>query len=124
MQTVTFLVEKTGTGFSAYSAEFGILSTGKTLKQVFSEAQSGLTEQCEYLGENPADYTIKFDYDLPTYFEIHRLNVDAVAAQMGMNASLMSQYINRKKVPSPKQKARIREGIKEYARTLSNFDFA
>ena len=124
MQTVTFLVEKTGTGYSAYSEDFGILSTGKTLKQVYAEAEAGIVEQAEYLGENPADYQLEFTYDLPALFEAYRLNVDAVSAHMGINATLMSQYINRKKVPSTKQKQRIETGIQDYARRLTNFRFA
>lgn len=124
MQTVKFLVEKTGTGYSAYAEEFSILATGKTLKQVYAEAEAGLAEQCEYLGESPAAYELEFTYDLPALFEAYRLNVEAISDFLGMNSTLISQYINGKKSPSRKQKDRIESGIHAYAKGLNNFRFA
>jgi hypothetical protein len=124
MQTVKFLVEKTGTGYTAYAEDFSILATGKNLKQVYADAEAGLAEQCEYMNENPADYQLEFTYDFPTLFEVYRLNVEAISAIVGINATLVSQYINGKKTPSRKQKDRIEEGIHSYARGLDNFRFA
>jgi hypothetical protein len=124
MQTVKFLVEKTGTGYTAYAEEFSILATGKNLKQVYADAEAGLAEQCDYLHENPADYRLEFTYDFATLFEVYRLNVEAISAISGINASLVSQYINGKKTPSRKQKDRIEAGIHSYARGLDNFRFA
>ena len=124
MKTVTFLVEKTGTGYSAYSEEFGILATGKTLKLAYQDAKDGLADQCEYMGEDVNQYQFEFTYDLPALFEAYRLNVDALAEYLGMNATLISQYINRKKVPSKKQKDRIETGIHQYAQALTSFKFA
>lgn len=124
MKTVTFLIEKTGTGYTAYAEDYSILSTGKTLKQVYEEAEAGLTEQCAYLHENVADYELVFTYDFPTLFEAYGLNAKAVGQAAGINPTLLSQYINGKKNPSPKQKTRIEAGIHRYARGLENFRFA
>lgn len=124
MQTVNFYVEKTGTGFSAYSEEFGIVATGKSLKALQRDAKEGLEGQCEVTGENPEDFQLEYTYDFASLFEVFRLNVDSVADYIGVNATLMSQYINHKKVPSPKQKQRIEEGIHSYAKALGNFHFA
>lgn len=124
MKTVNFLVEKTGTGFSAYSEEFGIVATGKTLKALERDAQEGLEGQCEVTGEDPHEFMLDYTYDFSALFEVFRLNVDSVADYIGMNATLMSQYINHKKTPSKKQKDRIESGIHSYAKALSNFRFA
>lgn len=124
MKTVNFLVEKTSTGFSAYSEEFGIVATGKTLKALERDAKDGLEGQCEVTGENPNDFVLDYTYDFSALFEVFRLNIDSVADYIGVNATLMSQYINRKKVPSKKQKERIEMGIHSYARALGNSRFA
>ena len=124
MQTVNFYVEKTNTGFSAYSEDFGIVATGKTLKALERDAQDGLEGQCEVTNENPKDFQVEYTYDFATLFEVFRLNVDSVADYIGINPTLMSQYINQKKVPSKKQKNRIESGIHSYAKALGNFRFA
>ena len=124
MKTVNFLVEKTATGFTAYAVEYSILAIGKSLKQVYEEAEAGLAEQCEYLGESLTDYELVFTYDFPTLFEVYGLNVKVVSSVTGLNSTLISQYINGKKKPSRKQKNRIEAGIHSYARGLENFRFA
>lgn len=124
MKTVNFYVEKTSTGFSAYSEEFGIVATGKNLKALERDAQDGLEGQCEVTEEDPKDFQLKYTYDFPALFEVFRLNIDSVASYIGVNPTLMSQYINQKKVPSKKQKDRIENGIHSYAKALANFQFA
>lgn len=124
MQTVNFYVEKTTTGFSAYSEDFGIVATGRTLKALERDAQDGLEGQCEVTDENPEDFQLSYTYDFAALFEVFRLNVDSVADYIGVNPTLISQYINQKKVPSKKQKDRIESGIHSYAKALTNFRFA
>ena len=124
MKTIHFLVEKTGTGFSAYSEAVGIVATGKTLQALERDAQDGLEGQCEVTGENPHAFTLEYTCDFSTLFEVFRLNVDSVADYVGINATLMSQYIHQKKTPSKKQKDRIEAGIHSYAKALSSFRFA
>ena len=124
MKPVKFLVEKTPTGYSAYAEDFSILATGRNLNEVYADAEAGLLDQCAYLGENPAAYELVFTYDFPTLFEVYRLNVEAVSSLTGINATLISQYINGRKVPSRKQKDRIEAGIHSYAKGLNNFRFA
>lgn len=124
MKTVTFHVEKTATGYAAYAPDFSILAAGKTIKAIQQNAEDGLSEQCEYLNESRTDYTLKFTYDFPSLVDATRLNVDALSKLVGLNSSLMSQYLNGKKVPGPKQKQRIEAGIHTYAKILSDFRFA
>jgi len=123
MNVVIFKVEKTATGYSAYSEEYSILATGKTLKSVEQDAIGGLDDQCEYRGVDRAEYTHVMDYDFGSLIASTRLNVDALSQFAGLNPTLMSQYVNGKKKPSDKQKRRIQEGIHKYAETLSRFSF-
>lgn len=123
MHIVNFKIEKTGTGYSAYSEEYSILATGKTLKSVEQDAIDGLDDQCDYRGVNRTDYQVVMNYDLPSLVAATRLNIDAVSQLSGLNASLMSQYLSGKKKPSVKQQKRIEQGIHKYAETLSRFSF-
>jgi hypothetical protein len=60
MQMVNFLVEKTGTGYSAYAPDFSIVATGATLDLVRQDALDGLADQCEYMSEDLAQYQLAF----------------------------------------------------------------
>ncbi len=63
---------------------------------------------------------IAFEYDLPSFFAFYRvINVTALSNRIGMNQSLLSQYINGRKKPSPEQTKRILDGVRQIGRELS-----
>lgn len=125
MKTVNFLVEKVAGGYTAYAQDFSILAEADTLKEVYADAQEALAAQCEATGENTADFELVFKYDFATLFEVYNIvNVKALSERLGMNNSLISQYINGQKEPGPKQKAKIEQGLHEFAKELLQFSFA
>ena len=120
----TFIVEKTNTGYSAYSEDGSIATVGETYKELKNnmlEALNMLLEEENKPLATKKDIVIKFD--LAQFFEYYNgINILALSEKMGINNSLISQYKPGKKFPSEKQAQRIFEGIKSYGKELSAID--
>ncbi|MGI4873085.1 MAG: hypothetical protein ACRYFX_18150 [Janthinobacterium lividum] len=122
--TVTFLIEKVADGYTAYAEGYSLLAEGDTIQETYANAQEALVDQCEVTGETPADFAVAFRFDIPAFFDAYPVvNISALGKLVGMNNSLISQYISGKKTPGPKQRARIETGLHELARELSQLAF-
>lgn len=67
---------------------------------------------------------IKFEYDLETFFDFYKvINAKALSERIGMNQSLLAQYIKGIKKPSAPQTKRILEGVQQIGRELSEVRF-
>lgn len=123
MKTV-FIVEKTHTGYSAYSEDGRVATVGDTYQELKSnmlEALNLLLEEENKALATPKDIVIKFD--LAQFFEYYNgINILALSEKVGLNNSLISQYKTGKKYPSEKQAKRIFEGIKSYGAELASID--
>jgi hypothetical protein len=65
-----------------------------------------------------------FEYDLESFFDFYRIiNVKALSERIGMNQSLLAQYIRGIKKPSPAQIQRILEGVRQIGRELTEVSF-
>ena len=118
---IKFTVEKTDTGFSAFSEVNPIFTTGKTftelLKNVVEAMNLYLTDQDSKVVEK----NIEFEIDLQQFFQYYRvINSKFLAQRIGMNESLLSQYVQGRKKPSQKQTNKILQGIQQVGRELSN----
>ena len=119
-----FIVEKTDTGFSMYSEDLPIFSTAKTSVEIYSnilEALNLFLEEEEKIAEIG---NIKVEVDLQQFFQYYRvINAKYLAQRIGMNESLLSQYVQGRKKPSSKQSQRILQGIHEIGRELTEINF-
>ena len=61
-----------------------------------------------------------FKYDIWAFFDKFPLNASLVAKQIGINPSLMRQYISGSKKPSEKRIEEIQKGIRDLGKTLSD----
>ena len=67
---------------------------------------------------------LRFDYDLESFFDFYKvINAKALSERIGMNQSLLAQYIKGIKKPSPDQTKRILEGVQQIGRELSEVKF-
>ena len=67
---------------------------------------------------------IKLTYDLPSFFNFYRiLNAKAFSERIGMQQSLLAQYIGGHKKPSPAQARRILNGVQQLGQELATVDF-
>ena len=70
-----------------------------------------------------ASIEIKFEIDFKQFFQFYKvLNAKFLAEKIGMNASLLSQYVQGHKKPSDKQTEKILEGIHQIGQELSGIN--
>ncbi|MEN9303778.1 MAG: hypothetical protein RL264_2207 [Bacteroidota bacterium] len=63
---------------------------------------------------------IQFSYDLQSFFEYYKvINAKALCERIGMNQSLLAQYISGIKKPSQTQTNKIMMGIQQVGKELS-----
>ena len=109
---ITFVVEKTDTGFSAYAKDYPVFTTGKAVSELLSNAHEAASLYFEEKGYTLTPDQIAFSLDWQQFFQEYRiLNHKLFAQRIGLNPTLLSQYISGKKKPSKKQQAKILDGI-------------
>ena len=67
---------------------------------------------------------IQFEYDLESFFDFYKvINAKALSKRIGMNQSLLAQYIKGIKKPSVIQTKRILQGVHQIGRELTEVRF-
>lgn len=114
-------VERTNTGFSAYTSKYPAYTTGRSAAELISNMVDSLNLYFEDEGiKRPVTREdLTFQIELSSVFDVFPINVKALAERIGMNYTLLSQYVNGKKKPSPRQTGKIMEGIREIGRELT-----
>ncbi len=116
-------VEKTGTGFSAYSNEYPIFTTGRNVPELINNAFEAVNLYFEDKNVLLTHKNLKFEIDFKQFFQYYRvLNSRFLADKIGMNPSLLSQYIQGHKKPSDKQTEKILTGIHQIGQELSEIN--
>ncbi|MFA5419143.1 MAG: hypothetical protein WC341_11860 [Bacteroidales bacterium] len=95
--------------------------TFEELKEMILEAVNLSFEDIGFI------YTIdeiQFEYDLGSFFDFYKvINAKALSDRIGMNQSLLAQYIKGSKKPSTNQTKRILRGVQQIGRELSEVRF-
>ena len=119
-----FVVEKTDTGFSAYCRDYSVYTTGQSFTELLGHAVEALNLFLSEKGSQVTEANVEFEIDIPQFFQFYRvINSKFLARRIGMNESLLSQYVNGLKKPSAAQTNRILTGIREIGQELSNLNF-
>jgi predicted RNase H-like HicB family nuclease len=117
---INLIVEKTSTGFSAYAEKFPVYTTGESmseLKRNIVEALNLYNEEMDLPMVKETQVGIRLD--LPQFFEYYKvINAKALSTRVGMNQSLLAQYVGGQKKPSQKQIEKIISGIRELGQEL------
>ena len=126
MKMIQVIVEKTSTGYSAISEEHPVCTTGANIAEIRSNMVEAMNLFYDYTGKgkiiSESDLSLKFD--LSSFFEYYKvINAKALSYRLGMNQSLLSQYIKGKKKPSKAQTQRILKGVQQLGRELSEISF-
>ncbi|MBK9599516.1 MAG: type II toxin-antitoxin system HicB family antitoxin [Flavobacteriales bacterium] len=115
----SFIVEWTKIGFSAYSKEYPVITTGESLQEV----KKNIKEALELLNDpkkKVPNRGIQLNMDMQFFFKKYRiLNAKQLAERIDMNPTLLSQYVSGTKLPSEEQTKKIITGIRKVAKELS-----
>ncbi|NOX84598.1 MAG: XRE family transcriptional regulator [Chlorobi bacterium] len=116
------IIEKTDTGFSAYSEDYPIYTTGKTVPELMNNAY----EAVQLYFDNEFEISpssLVFEIDFKQFFQYYNvLNARFLAKRIGMNPTLLSQYVQGRKKPSERQTRRILQGIHQIGQELSEMN--
>ena len=116
---VRVIIEKTDTGFSAFTPDYPVFTTGNSVSELLNNAVESLNLYFEDEGIEIGPENIKFEIDLKQFFQYYRvINAKFLAERIGMNPTLLSQYAKGRKIPSNKQAEKILVGIHEIGREL------
>ncbi len=119
---IKIIVEKTETGFSAFSEDYPIFTTGRTVPELLDNAYAATQLYFEEKFEiTPVN--LKFEIDFAQFFQYFKvLNSKFLAEKIGMNPTLLSQYVQGRKKPSESQTEKILSGIHQIGQELSEMN--
>jgi hypothetical protein len=122
--SVRIVKEHRGYSATAKSGERFMATQAETFKDLKEQILESINLAFE---DQELHYTlddIVLEYDLESFFDFYRvINVKALSERIGMNQSLLAQYIRGIKKPSSSQTRRIMEGVQQIGRELSEVRF-
>lgn len=122
-EKIRMIVEKTDTGFSAYSVDYPIFTTGKSVTDLISNAYEAVNLYYEDQKINITRDNLKFELDFRQFFQFYKvINSKLLADRIGMNATLLSQYVTGHKKPSEMQTEKILMGIHQIGQELAEIN--
>jgi len=119
--TVKIIKEKKGYGaYSKIGNDF-IATCGDTFEELKKMILEAVNLAFDDKGLTYSIDEIALTYDMESFFAFYKvINAKALSERIGMNQSLLSQYISGRKKPSPKQTQRILNGIHQIGKELSD----
>ena len=120
---IKMIVEKTNTGFSAFSEDYPIFTTGRTIPELMENALEAANLCFEEEKVKITQENLRFEIDFKQFFLHYRvLNSKFLADKIGMNPTLLSQYVQGRKKPSETQTEKILLGIHQIGQELSDIN--
>ncbi len=120
---IKMIVERTNTGFSAYSTDYPIFTTGRTAPELINNAYEAAQLFFEEKEIAITHENLKFEIDFKQFFQYFNvLNSKFLAEKIGMNPTLLSQYVQGHKKPSANQTEKILTGIHQIGQELSEMN--
>ncbi|QRR02560.1 helix-turn-helix domain-containing protein [Dyadobacter sandarakinus] len=123
---ITMDIVKEDTGYSAFTSvrDQFIGTQGDDFDQLKQNILEAVNLAFQEQGFTYAMDEIILRPDLPSFFNFYKvLNVKALSERIGMNQSLLAQYINGAKKPSANQTKRILLGVQQVGKELSSIQF-
>ncbi len=123
---IKITVTKEGTGYSATALVNNnfIASEAENFKELEQNVLEAVNLTFEHSSFVYAFDEIQFEYDLESFFAFYKvINAKALSERIGMNQSLLAQYIKGIKKPSVSQLNRILQGVQQIGKELSEARF-
>lgn len=122
--TITVIKEDTGYSATATNGDRHIFTEGETFDELKANILDAVNLAFEDLNFIYTIDEIKLTLDLQSFFDFYKvINAKALSARIGMNQSLLAQYISGSKKPSTLQRQRILKGVQQIGRELSEIQF-
>lgn len=120
---IKLVVEKTETGFSAFCEDYPIYTTGRTIAELIDNAFEAANLYFEDKNIQLSHANLKFEIDFKQFFQYYKvINSKFLASKIGMNPTLLSQYVQGHKKPSESQREKILSGIQQIGKELSEIN--
>ena len=121
---IEMILERTQTGYSAYSIKYPVFTVGKSLQELKKNMLDALNLHFEAKGKVFTEADLKITLDLPQFFEFYKvINAKAFSERIGMNQSLLAQYIKGIKKPSSTQTLKILHGVQQLGSEMAAIRF-
>lgn len=123
---ISFTITKEYTGYSATASLSNnfIATEAESFEELKANILQAVNLTFEEHGINYAIDEMKFEYDLESFFDFYKvINAKALSERIGMNQSLLAQYIKGIKKPSAAQTKRILQGVHQIGKELSEVRF-
>ncbi|TAN14074.1 MAG: XRE family transcriptional regulator [Chitinophagaceae bacterium] len=123
---IKMTIIKEDIGYSAHASvgNISINTQGETFEELKEMILDAVNLTFEDKGWVYTTDEIQFEYDLESFFDFYRvINAKALSERIGMNQSLLAQYIKRIKQPSATQVKRILKGVQQIGRELTEVRF-
>ena len=123
---INITITKEDTGYSAHTTIGNnfIGTEGETFEEIKINVREAVNLTFEDKGFIYTIDEIKLTLDLQSFFDFYKvINAKALSSRIGMNQSLLAQYISGSKKPSTIQRKRILKGVQQIGRELSEIQF-
>jgi predicted RNase H-like HicB family nuclease len=122
-QKIDVTIEKTDTGYSAFADDLNVFTTAKDIASLHTNLIEGINLYFEDKGYFIEEDNIRLHLDLKQFFRYYKvLNAKFLAGRIGMNPTLLSQYVRGNKRPSSKQTNKIIQGIQSIGKELMDIE--
>ena len=121
---VEMIIERTKTGYSAYAEKYSVYTVARSLEALKANMVEALNLYFERHSKTITENDLKITLDLPQFFKFYNvINAKALSERIGINQSLLAQYITGIKKPSPTQTNRILKGVQQVGKELAAIQF-
>lgn len=122
--TISVIKEETGYSATATNGDRHIFTEGESFAELKANILDAVNLTFEDLNFVFTMDEIKLTLDLQSFFDFYKvINAKALSSRIGMNQSLLAQYISGSKKPSVTQRKRILKGVQQIGRELSEIQF-
>lgn len=123
MKPYTFIVERTNTGYSGFCEEYAVYTAADDVSSLRKNAVEALELYFSEESRVIKPQQIALQLELTQLFAFYNvINSSAFARRIGMNESLLAQYVLGLKRPSEKQTRRIVQGLRDLGAELLKLD--
>jgi len=123
IKKIEIILEKTDTGYSAFCVNYPIYTTGRTFYELMDYGREAANLCFEDESVGITQKNLKFDVDFSLFFQYYRvINTKVLADKIGMNHTLLSQYVQGRRRASEKQTEKILFAIHQIEHELSKLN--